>query len=538
MSIQATSISEPQIKYLYQLLDQIENGKLFVPKFQRGFVWKDEQRLNLLRSIKSGIPIGSLLLWETTQYDLITFDKIGGLSIPHPPKPNSHIPRAYLLDGHQRLSTLFGSLKRSANEALEDKANIVDDINWRVYYDLEEEDFLLLKISEAPKFDWMPANVLLDSLTLLKFLRTLKDDELIQRADRLSRTFISYKIPLVVIETDDVEHATTAFQRINSSGTQMSYVDMVAALSWSKDFDLKEKIQEVQEKLADVNWEELDEKLILSACKAILELEIYKANADTTSQKIKENPKILDEVADNFIQVAEFLKENCGIYSPQMLPYSYQSVLLAEAIRANPLPNETVSQELKNWLWRTAYTEEFSGINEANMQRALDDILSLANGKIYNIGALKEKIVPFPKQFHFKSSRAKLLALRLAKLKPRQLSGKLLKAGELLGLHGNSAIIRLNSDYPSLPENCFIFELKEASKFRNYLLNNRLNQNSLFPSLDDWDHNFLDSHAISKKAAQALKQGDYNQFLSERRKTLIELEKSFIQPLGLDSESE
>ena len=136
MSIQA-SISEPQIKYLYQLLDQIEKGKLFVPKFQRDFVWKDDQRLDLLRSIKSGIPIGSLLLWETTQYDLNTFDKIGGLSVPYPPKPKSHIPRAYVLDGHQRLSTLFGTLKRPVNAALEDKANIFDDVNWRIYYDLE-----------------------------------------------------------------------------------------------------------------------------------------------------------------------------------------------------------------------------------------------------------------------------------------------------------------------------------------------------------------------------------------------------------------
>jgi hypothetical protein len=535
MSIQ-TSISEPQIKYLYQLLDQIENGKLFVPKFQRGFVWKDEQRLNLLRSIKSGIPVGSLLLWETTQYDLNTFDKIGGLSVPSPPKANSHIPRAYLLDGHQRLSTLFGTLKRSVNEALEDKANIVDDINWRIYYDLVEEDFLLLKMRDIPQSHWMPANVLLDSLALLKFLRRLKDDELIQPADRLSKTFISYKIPLVVVETDDLEHATTAFQRINSTGTSMSHVDMVAALSWREDFDLKEKIREVQEKLAKVDWEELNEKLILSACKAILGLEIYKANADITSQKISQNPKMLDEVADNFIQVAQFLK-SCDIYSPKILPYGYQSVLLAEAIRANPLPNEIIYQELKNWLWRTAYTEEFSGINEANMQRALEEILSLANGEIYEIGTLKEKIAPFPKQFHFKSSRAKLLALRLAKLKPRHIDGKLLKAGELLGLHGNNAITRLNSDYPSIPENCFIFALKEASQFRNYLLNNRLNHD-LFPSLEYWDNDFLRSHAISKTAAQALKQSNFDQFLSERRKTLIELEKSFIQPLGLDYDSQ
>jgi hypothetical protein len=537
MSIQTTSISEPQIKYLYQLLEQIEKGKLFVPKFQRGFIWKDEQRLDLLRSIKSGIPIGSLLLWETTQYDLNTFDKIGGLSVPHPPKPKSHIPRAYVLDGHQRLSTLFGTLKRPVNEVLEDKANIVDEVNWRIYYDLEEEDFLLLKMRDTPKSNWMPANVLLDSLALLKFLRTLKDDELIQRADRLSKTLSSYKIPLIVIETDDLEHATTAFQRINSSGTQMSNVDMVAALSWSEDFDLKEKIREVQEKLAEVDWEKLDEKFILSTCKAILGLEIYKANADLTSKKIKTNPKILDEVADNFIQVAKFLK-NCGIYSPQILPYGYQSILLAEAIRTNPLPNDTVSEELKNWLWRTAYTEEFSGINEANMQRALEDILSLAHGKNYKIGTLKEKIAPFPKQFHFQSSRAKLLALRLAELKPRYLNGKLFKAGELLGLHGNYAITRLISDYRSIPENCFICEPKEASKFRNSLLKNNNLDRDLFASLDYWDNNFLRSHAISEAAAQALKQGNYDKFLSERRKTLIELEKSFIHPLGLDYDFE
>jgi len=522
MSTQTTSISEPQIKYLYQLLDQIEKGKIFVPKFQRSFIWKDQQRLDLLRSIKSGIPIGSLLLWETTQYDLITFNEIGGLSVPSPPEPNSHIPRAYLLDGHQRLSTLFGTLKRPVNNPLEDKANIVDEVNWRIYYDLEEEDFLLLKMRETTKSNWMPTNVLLESLALLRFLRTLKNDEFIDRADRLSKTFLSYKIPLVVVETDDLEHATTAFQRINSTGTQMSNVDMVAALSWSEHFDLKEKIQEVQDKLAEVGWEKLDDKLILSACKAVLGLEIYKANADITSKKIKENPEILDDVAKNFIQVAKFLKQY-GIYSPQMLPYGYQSVLLAEAIRVNPSSNETVSQELKNWLWRTAYTEEFSGINEANMQKALEEILSLANGKNYKIGTLTDKIAPFPKQFHLKSSRAKSLVLRLAELKPQQIDGKLLEVGELLASRGFHAIVRLFPKNQS-PENCFIVKPEISSQFKAYLLN----------PIETWEPDFLRSHAISEAAAQALKQGNYAKFLLERRNTLIELEKSFIQPLGLD----
>lgn len=481
MSTQTTSISEPQIKYLYQLLDQIEKGKIFVPKFLRSFIWKDQQRLDLLRSIKSGIPIGSLLLWETTQYDLITFNEIGGLSVPSPPEPNSHIPRTYLLDGHQRLSTLFGTLRRPVNNPLEDKANIVDNVNWRIYYDLKEEDFLLLKMSETAKSHWMPANVLLEELALLRFLRTLKNDELIQRADQLSKIFLSYKIPFVIIKTNNLKHATTAFQRINNSGTQMSNVDIVAALSWSEDFDLKEKIQEVQDKLAEVCWEKLDEKLILSTCKVILKLESDKANTDITSKKIKENPKILDEAADNLIQVAKFLRK-FGIYSPQVLPYAYHSVLLAEAIRVNPSPNKSVSQELKNWLWRTTYTGEFSNIKEANIQRALKDILSLANGEIYQIGTLTDKIAPFPKQFHLKSSRAKSLVLRLAELKPQQIDGKRLEVGELLASRGSHAILRLFPKNQS-PENCFIVTPETSSQFKAYLLN----------PIETWEPDFTQS---------------------------------------------
>jgi hypothetical protein len=513
------SISEPKIKYLYQLLDQIEKGKLFVPQFQRGLLWKDQQRLALLRSIKSGIPIGSLVVWETTQYDLVTFSKIGGLSVPPPPEPNSRVPRTYLLDGHQRLSTLFGTLKRPVHEALENKANIVDDVDWRLYYDLEAEDFLLQRRLE-PKLTWIPVNVLLDSLALLKRLRQLTDDELIERADQLSKTFLSYKIPLVVVETNELEHATTAFQRINSSGTRMSDVDMVAALSEA--FDLKEKIAYIQQKLAEVDWEFLDENLILSACRAILDLELYEANADETSQKLQENPQILDDVADNLIRVAKFL-QSCGIYAPQMLPYSYQSVLLAEAIRANPSPTDAISQQLKDWLWRTAYTEALTGINEANLQRALEDILSIANGKGYPVGKLPDKIAPLPKQFHFGSARAKLLALRLAELKPQHVNGKPLKVGKLLGLHGSHAIRRLISG-DSSPENCFIVKPQAFSKFRTELLT----------SSGIWNNAFLRSHAISKTAAQALKQGDYQRFLLERRNRLIALEKAFLKPRCLD----
>jgi hypothetical protein len=514
-------ISEPQIKYLYQLLDRIEKGRLFVPKFQQGFVWNDEQRLSLLRSIKLGIPIGSFLVWETTQYRLAAFDNIGGIAVPKTPESSPGVSRAaYLLDGCQRLLTLFATLQRPITESLDNNANIVDDVDWRVYYDLEAEDFIL-QLRQKPKSTWLPVNLLLDSLALLGFLRQLTDDELIQRAERLSRTVISYKITLVSIETNNLDYVTTAFQQINRSGTRMTDVEMVAALSWNQPFDFQAKITRVQEKLAEVGWETLDEKLILSACRANLELDLYEANADDTRQELQENSTIFDEVTANLIRVAKFLQA-CGIYTPQMLPYSYQSVLLAEAIRANPSFNETVAQLLKNWLWRTAYAEAFTGINTVKLEDMLEEILMLA-GEQQNALLETENIAPFPSQFRFYSSRGKLLALRLAELKPQAINGKPLNAGKLLGLQGHFVIRQLISGYSS-PENCFIVEPQAISQFRNYLLN---------PS-DSWPNDFLVSHAISEAAARALKQSDYETFLAERRNTLIELEKAFIQPIGLD----
>jgi hypothetical protein len=513
-------ISEAQTKYLYQLLNQLQKGRLFMPKFQRGLVWNDEQRLDLLRSIKAGIPIGSFLVWETNRYHLATFEKMAGISVPNLPDIPGLCP--YLLDGCQRLLTLFGALNRPTNIPLENEANIVDDVDWRIFYDYEQEDFLL-QLRKKPKPTWIPVNILLDSVALLKFLRTLKNEEMRQQADQLSNIFFSYTISLVALETNDLEKATTAFQRLNSGCTPKSDLEIAAAFSWTEQFDLTAKIAEAQVKLAEVVWDTLSDKFILSACRARLEWKFYDTYADETSQLLKENPNIIDDVVTNFIQVAKFLSE-CGIYTPQMLPYGYQSVLLAEAIRANPFPNDAVSQLLKNWLWRTAYTDAFIGINEANLEGMLDDILALLAGEQQN--ALdKEIIAPFPTEFHFNSSRGKLLALRLAELKPQDENGKPLAAGQLLGLYGNRAMLRLIGGYLSTPENCFIVAPQDFTKFRNYLIHSTT-----------WRDDFLHRHAISDKAAQALQQGDYETFLAKRRNTLIELEKSFIQPLGLDYE--
>ncbi|HZH38994.1 MAG TPA: DUF262 domain-containing protein, partial [Bacillales bacterium] len=66
---------KPDTIYLGELLDDIAAGKYKIPVFQRDFVWKQSQMIDLFDSILKGYPIGSLLFWKIKGYK--TKDEIG-----------------------------------------------------------------------------------------------------------------------------------------------------------------------------------------------------------------------------------------------------------------------------------------------------------------------------------------------------------------------------------------------------------------------------------------------------------------------------
>lgn len=80
------------------LLEKIDEHHLFVPAFQREYVWKREDAKQLLDSLIKSYPTGTMLTWETNKppelkggykYD----EKQGAVRI--------------LLDGQQRATTLY-----------------------------------------------------------------------------------------------------------------------------------------------------------------------------------------------------------------------------------------------------------------------------------------------------------------------------------------------------------------------------------------------------------------------------------------------
>ena len=81
-----------------QIIDKIDENQLFVPAFQREYVWKKNDAKNLISSLIKDYPTGTMLTWETNNPPELKGDykyeiNKGAVKI--------------ILDGQQRITTLY-----------------------------------------------------------------------------------------------------------------------------------------------------------------------------------------------------------------------------------------------------------------------------------------------------------------------------------------------------------------------------------------------------------------------------------------------
>jgi hypothetical protein len=528
----ANYLSQPTIQRIPVLLQEIRDRVVVIPRFQRPFVWTDQQRLELMESIYSGIPIGSLLMWRTYDQGLQTYDLHGTDS----QKSRDGNQRQYLLDGHQRVLTLFLALGPGlrGDDSL-DSQRVTDDDDRLIppiYFDLEAEEFVIKTGRGQPEPSWLPMSRLFDDFYFYEFIKRLarrKDGRvLIRRARSLHKTFYDYTIAVVPIITDDLDTAIKSFERVNRAGTPLTEIHMVSALVDSKGFDLQHRVQEIREELVDVGWRDLEAQMILNTCKVQLGLEIYPKDIEPLVNNLGKDPSVLDRAKEALVLAAEFLARACEIYSPQTLPYSYQIVLLADVLWRHSGPPKALDERLTKWLWVTTYSEYFSSTNPSRLRAAVEHIRALGAGNARPIPPDLSEEVLAPWHFDFRAARSRAMALRMARLEPVSPTETGYNAYELLASHGRQAMPKLLSTHEIDPEasegfeNRFIAAPKDITVLRRALRRPReLSPQSLL------------SHGITEQAANALYSGRYDEFLSLRRAFLVEWESVFVSELGL-----
>ena len=414
-------VSAPQVQFLSQVLEEIADGHLLVPRFHRPIVWNDSQRLELVRSVAQGTPIGSILVWRTRQ-TVGAYDHLGPYRLKRRAAKGEF--SSFVLDGHQRLATLFGALQPQRHMELVQTPDPGEPC-WEILYDLEGEDFLLAEDAEKDTVS-VSLRVFLDSVESLLFARSLSDrphievQQLVSRLEDLAAAFQRYKIPVIPIVTDDLDQATRTFQRVNTRGAPISQTHMIQALTWSEDFDLNSWLEELRtERLASLGWQEIDEELILASYKATLGLDIVETDVDRIRHAFRERPQVLEEATDHLIAGIRFLADHCNIRSPKVLPYAALLPLLADGLRRFHESDEPRVDALKYWFWWQVYIGLGTGTSSSRVRRAAEAIRRIAGGEQTPRTIMRPvaELAPPPPRWDFRSARAKALALRLAERK-------------------------------------------------------------------------------------------------------------------------
>ena len=527
----------PILPRLATILAEVKSGDLVVPAFQRPFVWDDDRRLSLLDSIAQGMPIGSLLVWRTNRRDLETYPSVGGVRLGGVHRGDEKIN--YLMDGHQRISTLFGALYAGPREP----ANAEDDTRWPLYYELGAKDRPAFRVprGRGPVPDhWLPLDKLLDGDELFEFTQRLRQEnrrDLAKEAESLANVFRDYIIPIVPLVTEQLDTVTDAFVRINSQGKGMTEAHMLRALTHLKDIDTDGHFNEVRERLTPFGWATLDDQVLVNILKALLGLDVYAAGVREMQEMLLRDPKPLQSLGDHVVEAVGFLAR-LGVRGPAALPYAYQLVTLAALAARFPgrLDEDRFRNPLESWFWATTYTEYFTGITGNRIRSGIEDLARDMERETFR---LVEQLPPVKvlTQIRMSSVRARAYLLFLAQL-PRDPAARR-RRQERLASGDARAVPSLFPGAPGTdPANRVIADPSELRDLRDALIKGRSpfwNIDKAFAEALTRPQNPLvdrsDEFAIPDDAVFALP--DERAFLHERGAWLRAQERVFIGACGL-----
>lgn len=524
--------NEPQIQYLSQVIDQIDRGEIQIPDFQRPPRWTDDQRRRLLDSVTKGYPIGSLMILRTG-LPIGPRREIGRHTLSPPGETSA---RQYLLDGFQRMSTLFAALRPSEPApAGPDK----DGNRWALGYNLARQTWVFLNtVSDDERGVVVPGHLIFQGKLLLKFQRGLGGpdaDTLVDRCDELVNTLREYKLALIPLVTESLGEATRIFGLLNTEGTRMSDLDLVTAVTWQEGGDLRTRLEDARERLREVDWGELDERFLLAALRTAVDLDIYESTALDLADKLKDHEDALDKVVESLQRTARLLNDRCQVCSLGLLPYSYQAVLIADILRRVPRPSAELENHLVSWFWWTTAWSTFSGISGYRMTAMLDYLRALQGGpnRPWPGRAPPREPGPPPNAWDPRGARCRMLTVVLF----RAVGGvyNLPDVVQRLRLQAADAVFRglprLKGSVARDLGNMFLAPVSEEPGLIRALKERcggaAHHEHPLFT-----DEAQRRAHLISNGAWIALGSGDADTFIDLRRSTLLEQERVLLDEAG------
>jgi len=404
---------ETNTSFIRDLTREIGKGEVKTPKFQRKFVWKSKQALDLLDSIAHNYPMGSLLLWLTPN-KLVAERNIGEFRLPD---TGDLTPTNYVLDGQQRITVIYSCLGAPVSEG-----------GFAAAYDLERESFV--ELPPKPQLHLFPLRLMLVMPQLLNFRTALQAHPngaaMQPRLDALIETFSNYKIPVVTLKDLTVEEVAPIFERINSSGTRLSTYDLMVAATWSATFDLNDEAAKISDALEPKGFDDIEGDTVIKCLSAIHTKSVAREDI-LALRKLK--PTDIDALTtrakDALLRSVDLLSTEFGIYSWDFLPYEALAIVLSSIYSEAVVLNREQVKRVREWFWRASFGERYRGASEnfiSNDIKTVHQFVVDGKGSPDTFGGVPSAPVLRDIDFRANNSRSRAFTLALAARGPRNLT--------------------------------------------------------------------------------------------------------------------
>lgn len=347
---------------IFEAVEQMDHGKMYLPAIQRKYVWRDEQITEFMDSIMKGYPIGTFLFWkikrktiDENRYPLYHFIKNyherdrynnEAVGVPLGAGKDEDEKIISVLDGQQRLTSLYIALKGSLSLKLPKKRWMNDDAfpNRELYFDLfseqsDEDDisyrFSFLTKEEAgipnPNECWYKVKEIIqykDLTDLNKLIRKSEWGENDTAANNITRLFEAMvkdkTISYFEVERDSIDEVLDIFVRVNSGGVVLSKTDLLFSTAVSIWNDGREKMDSLVAEINKIGKHySFTCDFVMRACLYVLNLPV-----DMKVRSFKKDN--VEKIQNNWPEIEKAIKETVELLNE--LGFSKENIVAGNAV--------------------------------------------------------------------------------------------------------------------------------------------------------------------------------------------------------------
>lgn len=560
----AHSLRNPERIKINQIIGKISKAHWVIPHFQRYFDWRKKHVRDFLESIFNDYYVGAFLLWDTEREPELDVMPIKGIN-----KDKGDIrPEAIILDGQQRITSLYYAIKapcynlrRSRNPLYfyinlasffeNDYSSEIVEIHAQKLEKAECYEKLLFPFYELEKFDeWIDGfeDFLWDKAEdkdRVKKIRRIIEKKLKHIWDGFEIPYISLPLSMEVTQVTDI------FERINTKGKLLSVFDLLIARLYKYEIELKELWDSTIDEYPNIKrYYKSVEKIPIyvlqsmslcysesSSCKREDILNIYKNVYKDSEYSFEDHWSEMSGYMNKAIEKLENLRDGFGVKDEKEIPFEPMIPVLAALLKEIESRRSKADcyKKLSMWYWSSVFTNAYSQAADSQMTSDFKEM----NAWFDDDSKTPKTIEQMKREFSmlgFKDIQSKTSAryrglmslIALEGAKDFATSQTLENARNNDKDHifpkskrndfGSSRYINsvLNMTWMSKETNEYIKHAKKPSVYIPEFIKDRHNGN---------EANFIDllqSHFITDKEYGCLKNDNFEGFLTEREKNILE----------------